>query len=182
MQIDIFINKSKNTKKELYDDENFTNREKAKETCLTRYGYDNILKVPEFIRKREETRYKNWLEKIKDIDLFKKYYKEVWHETRKWIKKLYETWDGLCYYTRQKLISTKEYKKLNPKQHPNSNVLLPSIDHKISILFGYLNKISPEVIGNINNLVICSKHYNSFKNHRTEEEQLIYHMNKLLEG
>jgi len=42
------INKIKSTKKSLYGDENFTNRNKSKLTCLKKYGCDNFSKTAEF--------------------------------------------------------------------------------------------------------------------------------------
>ena len=43
------------TKQALYGDPNFTNREKAKETCLEKYGVENIAHIPGVIDKRKAT-------------------------------------------------------------------------------------------------------------------------------
>lgn len=52
---DDIVRKVKNTKKERYGDENYTNIEKHKETCLQKYGTDNYSKTDNFkteIRKK----------------------------------------------------------------------------------------------------------------------------------
>lgn len=47
------INKTKQTKKERYDDENYNNREKVKQTCLKKYGVEhpNQIAMPENVYK-----------------------------------------------------------------------------------------------------------------------------------
>ena len=47
--------KACNTKEELYGDRNFTNRKKAKETCLKKYGVENIAHIPGVAEKRVQT-------------------------------------------------------------------------------------------------------------------------------
>lgn len=46
LQLDEYKLKSKQTKKERYNNEYYNNHEKYKETCLTKYNVDNILKLP----------------------------------------------------------------------------------------------------------------------------------------
>ena len=48
MQSTVLFDKSKQTKKEQYNDENYNNREKYKETCKDRFGYENPMQSPEF--------------------------------------------------------------------------------------------------------------------------------------
>lgn len=75
-------------------------------------------------------------------------------------KTLFKNWDGIDYYD-------KEYIKDNitigliKKFHP-------TIDHKISLLHGFNNNISPEDIGHINNLCITKMFINSSKNSKIE--------------
>jgi len=52
----------------------------------------------------------------------------------------------------------------------NSNVKQPTIDHKISVKYGYVNNIDPLEISSSQNLCICSRSTNSSKNYLTEEE------------
>ena len=52
--------KNKKTKFEKYGDENFTNREKAIETCIEKYGVDNVSKSDVIKKTRKETNLQNW--------------------------------------------------------------------------------------------------------------------------
>jgi hypothetical protein len=44
----------------------------------------------------------------------------------------------------------------------------PTIDHKISVYYDFINKISAEDIGNIDNLCITKRIYNCIKNKKCE--------------
>ena len=48
----------------------------------------------------------------------------------------------------------------------------PTIDHKTSIYFGFINKIDPNIIGCIENLCITKRSYNSKKSDLCEEDFL----------
>lgn len=48
--------KVKATKKRRYGDENYTNREQSRKTCIERYGVDNICKSDEIMEKRIQSR------------------------------------------------------------------------------------------------------------------------------
>ena len=110
---------------------------------------------------------------LNNIDDFQKYYRDVMVETRKWRSNLFSDWSGYCYYQPWlKLDSASEY----------NDLLYPIIEHKISISYGYKNKMSPSEIGNISNLCISSRSINSQKKHRTEKEFLVYKANKILEN
>ena len=52
---------------------------------------------------------------------------------------------------------------------PN-NKKYPTIDHKTSKSYGFLNNISPNVIGHINNLCITKRSINSNKNTKNSED------------
>ena len=104
------------------------------------------------------------------LDEFSIYRRCVKIETNKWKFKLFESWNGLDYYTGEKLITNIEYIKLHPNTHVNRNKLQPTIDHKISVYNGFVNNINPNIIGNINNLCICSKIVNSTKNRLSESQ------------
>jgi hypothetical protein len=54
-QTDNYILKSRNTKKEKYNDENYINKEKMKDTCLFKYGVDSYMKTDEFKEKSKKT-------------------------------------------------------------------------------------------------------------------------------
>ena len=54
-QVKEIYNKSLNTKKEKYGDENYNNREKSKNTCLINHGVDNPMKSTEIREKAKKT-------------------------------------------------------------------------------------------------------------------------------
>ena len=106
---------------------------------------------------------------------FEWYSKIVRFETRKKVKQLFESWDGLDFYTKEKLILTKEFKQLYPNENKFQNKLLPTVDHKISVFEGFMKKLNPFDIAAIDNLVICSLKKNSSKQTKSlivvEEEE-----------
>ena len=50
----------------------------------------------------------------------------------------------------------------------------PTIDHKISVYYGFKNSIDPNIIGSIDNLCITKRSINSSKRHLIEEEFINY--------
>lgn len=76
--------------------------------------------------------------------------------------KLFENWNGYDYYDNQYI---KDNLKLN--WYDGS---YPSVDHKDSVIYGYINNIDPIILGNINNLCITKRCINSSKNKKTENE------------
>lgn len=143
----------------------------ALKTCQERYGVDNVMKVPEISKLVRETNERNgrW-SPLEDSDEMQSYSKKVWIVTNRVKNKLYSEWNGLDYYTNEKLISNEEYAKNNPDVHFNTNALQPSIDHKKSIFYGFKNNISPEEIGDISNLCVCSRSTNSCKSFLCEDD------------
>src|SRR5574343_1175903 len=103
-------------------------------------------------RYREELK-GNWIP-LSMLNEFDKYHRLCIIETRKHIKQLLNDWNGLCYYTNMTLYTNKS---------DYNNPLYRTIDHKISIYDGYMKNIDPSIIGNISNLCICSRSYNSHK-------------------
>jgi len=131
-------------------------KEKKKRTFYKNYGKDNIFKTDNF--KRLMIKKNIWV----DIDdKYLKYRSEVRKITNKNINKLFESWDGFCFYTGIKLkIDIINY------NHP----LYRTVDHKTSIIYGFINNLDPREIGNIQNLCICSRRANSKKQGMIEEE------------
>jgi len=80
---------------------------------------------------------------------FQKYRIKVNTLTRKNKKQLFEDWDGKDYY------NCRDINNL-----PKKDI---TIDHKISVKYGFDNNISVEEISNINNLCICSRKSNCCK-------------------
>jgi len=138
-----------------------------------KYGVDNVSQFKKFKEKRTQTikdrynvshysksiEYRKYNEKLKkwiplnEINEFEKYRRMVWNITKNHKTKLFSEWNNKCYYTNTKLFKNVHY------NNPN----YPVIDHKISIYNGFKNNINHEIIGNINNLCICSRIINSKK-------------------
>ena len=117
------------------------------------------------IEKAKETKIKRGLI-IGDDELseWQLYRKKVSNVTNRYKKKLYEDWEGIDYYD-------GEYIKENiVLKHTDTKY--PTIDHKISLHYGFKNNIPPEVIGDISNLCITKRKNNSSKSRLTEEEYL----------
>lgn len=162
------------------------NSEKRKNTCIKKYGVSNIAnseltkeKMKSKILKKFGVDYYFQSNEFKSkvrVNLIKKGFnvsstnREDWTgyqricltESYKNYKKLKKEWDGYDYYD-------KTYIKSNYNLNPNDSNY-PTIDHKISIIHGYLNNIKPEVISSIENLCITKRHINSAKRHLTENE------------
>lgn len=131
-----------------------------KKILSDKYGVDNIFKSEEFqnkIRKEREIKYKNI-----DIELFKEYRKSVRLYTNRNRKILFEKWDGIDYYDGEYIKGFLKYS--------SNNINYPTIDHKISCIFGFKNKILPEEISKIENLCITKRIINSKKSHLNEED------------
>lgn len=132
---------------------------------MKKYGYKHNGSVPELILKRQKTQLNN--SKIVRTEYYL-YKRDIIKITRRVIKKLFENWNGYDYYD-------KEYIRDNFNYPANSN-LYPSVDHKISTYYGFINKIKPEIIANIDNLCITKKRINSKKREKIYEEKLINKM------
>lgn len=141
--------------------------DQTKKTCVKKYGVDNYFKTIEF-RKSMEIEQK-WvpLEKLSEYERYKRRVKK---ETRRWRTELFSKWDGKDYYTGEKLITYEEWKSKCNGQHVSKNKLQPTVDHKISVVYGFNNGIDAEVIGNINNLCVCARDTNVRKNCQTSKQ------------
>lgn len=153
------LNKRRATCLKRYGVDNFAKTEKYKilseKTCIEKYGVSHNGSVPEFILKRRLSRIKNSRVIRRDFYLYKR---EVCNITRKCLKILFKEWSGYDYYD-------NEYIK------DNFNLFYldrsyPSVDHKISIYYGFLNNIPTTVIGDIKNLCITKRGLNSSKRDR----------------
>lgn len=72
----------------------------------------------------------------------------------------FNEWDGLDFYDNEDI---KENLNLDPK-----NESYPTIDHKLSILYGFNNQIDPYEIGKLENLCITKRTNNSKKNSKNQ--------------
>lgn len=137
--------------KEIFDNMKSNNFEK--------YGYEYVSQVKVFIEKMLETRKDK---RTYNIDEFIEYRELVNKLTTKNKKYIIENWDGFDFYD-------GEYIKDNFNINSN-NKLYPTIDHKMSILYCFKNKLSAEQSSSIDNLCITKRGLNSMKNVKTEEE------------
>jgi hypothetical protein len=80
------------------------------------------------------------------------------------IKTLMIDWDGLDYYTKDDISSNFNLDHNNPNY--------PTIDHKNSVYFGFINNIKSSEIGSLENLCITKRTINSSKRHICEIEFL----------
>jgi hypothetical protein len=149
--IDNVVSKTKNTKLINHDDENYNNPEKMIKTKIEKYGFYFTNH-----EKAYDTKVKNGIIKTGDILKDWQFYRrEVARFTRKNKKHLYENWNGHDYYDNELI---KGY-----LSHTHTHRFYPTIDHKISVYFGFMNNISPEEIGSLDNLCITKRYINSMK-------------------
>ncbi len=125
---------------------------KIRQAVFEKYGVDNITKHHQsgytIQNKIPYTKPKIFVE-------FKKYRKEVERITNINKKKLIDS--GYCYYTGIKFADS-DGKTVNP-----NDPLKRTIDHKIPIIFGYINDIKPSEISSVSNLVFCLRLCNNIK-------------------
>lgn len=129
--------------------------EKVKSTLNEKYGEDvnNISKLH-----IDKLKQRNALPKseMPFIEEFKTYSWHVNHYTNKSVKKLVDT--EYCYYTGIRFADYFMTEGVNPNDY-----LKKTIDHKISLLYGFLTGMDPKIIGDVTNLVYCIRYCNSLK-------------------
>ena len=140
-------------------------QDKTKSTCLERYNVEYITQYKNVIEKSRNTKLTN-NRTLYDIDKLINYRKRVIGLTAKNKNNLFKNWNGYDYYDNEYII---EYRQL---KYSDSNY--PTVDHKISIYYGFINNIEPEIIANINNLCITKNKINIQKSKKTEEEFLLF--------
>lgn len=138
-------------------------KERKKETYNKNYGVDHIFCSNEikgyFFEKKYGYNPYIPIEKKSEFDIYKN---EVWRLTYKYKKQLIDEWNGHDYYDNELI-------RDNYNLYPNDNNY-PSIDHKISIYYGFIKKIDPSIIGDISNLCITKRSINKKKGILSENE------------
>lgn len=143
-------------------------KEKIILTNLERYGVCHFFQSDEFLKNikiQKDIKDK----KIKnghilsdfDIEPFLKYKRNCRKFTSRNKKILFENWDGNDYYD-------GEYIKDNFNLHQTDRNY-PTIDHKISIFYGFVNDVQEEEISSLGNLCITKRHINSSKRTKSSE-------------
>lgn len=171
VQTESFKDKSKKTKKEKYGDENYSNKKQATETLLLnydktiatnqeRYGCNTPFQNENVKQKIKTSKIKSGFQvSDEQLSAWQIYKRDIRIETYKFRKALFNNWDGYDYYD-------KEYIKDNLSLH-YTNKNYPTVDHKISVHYGFLNNIPITEIGGISNLCITKRSINSSKNNKT---------------
>jgi hypothetical protein len=77
-------------------------------------------------------------------------------------KFLLEKWDGIDYYDGEYIKDNFNLSHTDP--------LFPTLDHKISIIYGFKNDIPLEDISKIENLCMTKRKINSSKSHNIESD------------
>ena len=138
---------------------------KCRETCLERYGVDNVSKVGDIQRKIKYTKESNGTiisdSETSDWYKYKKLVRRITNSNKKF---LYEKWNGVDYYDDEFI------KGYLSKSHTHR--FFPTIDHKVSVYYGFKFSIDPIVIGSIENLCITKRYINSTKGYLIESEFL----------
>ena len=143
-------------------------KENIKKILKEKYGTENFYEIKNKVNKRVfksldlnhllNQSFELSEEKYSDFKITQEYLlyrNECRRITNKSIKNLYENWNGLDFYDGEDI-------SININL-PHNHREYPTVDHKISIYYGFVNKISPDDIGNINNLVITKRAINSSK-------------------
>lgn len=150
---------------------NQTVKEKLKETNNSKYGCDYYFQSSDFLendeikskirKKRIENGYEVHDDMLKPYELYKKKCRYLTNKIR---KKLFENWDGYDYYDGEYI---KDFTSLN-----NTDRRYPTIDHKISIFYGFINDIPVEEICDLENLCITKRTINSSKRQKINYETI----------
>jgi hypothetical protein len=131
-------------------------KDKKRNTFQKNYGINHIFSSNEIKGEFFKKKYGyNPYIPIKDKTEFEIYKNEVWRLTYRVKKILIEKWNGYDYYD-------GEYILQNYFIDYNDNDY-PSIDHKMSVYYGFINKIDPIDIANIDNLCITKRSINKKK-------------------
>lgn len=127
-------------------------KQRMQQTCLIRYGTSNYMSsdIAKLQRIKENKQVPD-----EQRTKFELYTKSVRNKTNRVKKQLFENWNGLDYYDGENIINNLYLEK--------SSKNYPTIDHKISIYYGFINNLDPEKLGDLENLCITKRGINSSK-------------------
>ncbi len=147
-------------------------KEKSRKTCLEKYDKEYYMQTEEYAERAKNTRIENG-NQIPDSEKtnFQLYETKVLNITYKYKKELFDSWDGFDHYDNEFILYNYML------EHSCGDY--PTIDHKISIHRGFKDNISPEEIGNINNLCYTKRWRNSDKHTSIESEYIEKINNKI---
>ncbi len=124
------------------------------------YGVDNIFKSDEFKKQVRDMRIVDYPNL--DINLMIKYRRDVRNKTNRKRERFFMDWDGYDYYDNEFINDNLSMDFNDPRY--------PTIDHKISIFFGFINSVPIEEISSLENLCITKRIINLRKNKLIETE------------
>lgn len=160
---DIKIKKSDTFQKNFGMRHIFCSNELKSDYMLKKHGVKHNTELNWVLDKMKKTGIKNGNYKPDELKTeFQKYRSTVDKITDKNKDELLNYWDGQDYYD-------DEFIKDNFNLNYNHEDY-PTIDHKISIQYGFLNEIDPSVIGSLENLCITKRSINISKNKLTEQQ------------
>jgi hypothetical protein len=128
-------------------------KEKKKQKSIEIYGVDNVSKsqkIKDLISIKRKDYWENLFNTLienfnfKDLELTEKEYNRLVHRISNWMYK-------------------NNSNEIDPNNLRGKDYHL---DHKVSIKYGYINNISPKIIGDITNLELLSSKDNISKNYR----------------
>jgi hypothetical protein len=167
MEIQEVKDKIKKTYLERYGVEHSSKSDEIKkrtiENTIMKYGVEYTLKLPGEQLRRKITRIKNG-NQIPDNMLteYELYRRQVDNISDRLKIELLKTWDGYDYYDDEYIKDYFTFKS-NDKRYP-------TLDHKTSAIFGFLNKISVDDIAAIDNLCFTKNKLNAQKGGMNEKE------------
>jgi hypothetical protein len=136
---------------------------KRKETCIEKYGVENVSQIKQIydkiIKTKIETNQIIPEELLSEWDVYKRKIRKITNSNK---KSLFENWNGLDYYDGENIRSCFSYS--------HTHRFYPTIDHKISVFYGFKNNIEPEIVGDIENLCITKRYLNCIKSKMIEVE------------
>jgi hypothetical protein len=152
---DEYLLQRTSTNLEKYGVENpFQLTEKIKLSMFLKYGVDHASQIysnkETKEKKRRETKEKNgdWI-KTEDLTDWTIYKNKVRSQTLKNKKELFEKWDGLDFYDGESIRENLGLHHHDPKY--------PTIDHKVSVYYGFTNGIETDYISDPSNLAITKR-------------------------
>jgi hypothetical protein len=153
-------NKWEETNLQIYGCRNSFQNENIKEKIRQFYrdNYDGA----EWNTQVKEIRDKNgWIpdEELEGFDLYKRLCRKYTNRNK---KELLKNWNGLDYYDNENIRDNFNLHYLDPNYS--------TIDHKISVKYGYLNNIDEKIIADVSNLCITKRKINSSKRAKNEND------------
>ena len=123
---------------------------KSKETFIKNYGVDHPMKIEQEVKNRLKKRGLDF-----ETNEYRIYRKKVDYLTKKNKKYLLVNWNGFDYYDGEYILDNFDLSGQDGDY--------PTIDHKVSVYYGFHNNIDEAVIASLNNLCITKRRINSRK-------------------